>query len=295
MVTEASRPADAPLRGVLMMCFAVLCFATMNTFTKELRASDLPVTEIIWGRYFFHFALILLFFPRRIPTLLNTEDKGLQIARSILVLLATACMFIALGLMPLADAVAITFAGPLLIVVLSAVFLREAVGPRRWTAVIVGFIGMLVIIRPGAGAFQFAALLPVAVAFFYALYQIITRLISHRSDPLNMLTYTALVGALAMSVIVPFDWQTPTVQQWLMLIAAGFLGGLGHYAIIKAYERSEATLVAPFAYTEIIWATSLGWLAFGDFPDLFTFVGTAIIIASGLYVLQRERIRRTAR
>ncbi len=295
MVTEASRPADAPLRGVLMMCFAVLCFATMNTFTKELRASDLPVTEIIWGRYFFHFALILLFFPRRIPTLLNTEDKGLQIARSILVLLATACMFIALGLMPLADAVAITFAGPLLIVVLSAVFLREAVGPRRWTAVIVGFIGMLVIIRPGAGAFQFAALLPVAVAFFYALYQIITRLISHRSDPLNMLTYTALVGALAMSVIVPFDWQAPTVQQWLMLVAAGFLGGLGHYAIIKAYERSEATLVAPFAYTEIIWATSLGWLAFGDFPDLFTFVGTAIIIASGLYVLQRERIRRTAR
>ena len=292
MMTEASRPADAPLRGVLMMCFAVLCFATMNTFTKELRGSDLPVVEIIWGRYFFHFALILLFFPRRIPTLLHTEDKGLQIARSILVLLATACMFVALGLMPLADAVAITFAGPLLIVALSAIFLRETVGPRRWTAVIVGFIGMLVIIRPGAGTFQFAALLPVAVAFFYALYQIITRLISHRSDPLSMLFYTALVGAVAMSAIVPFDWQTPTYQQWLMLIAAGFLGGLGHYAIIKAYERSEAALVAPFAYTEMIWATSLGLLVFGDFPDLFTFAGTAIIVASGLYVLQRERIRR---
>ncbi len=294
MMTEASRPADAPLRGVLMMCFAVLCFATMNTFTKELRGSDLPVVEIIWGRYFFHFALILLFFPRRIPTLLHTEDKGLQIARSILVLLATACMFVALGLMPLADAVAITFAGPLLIVALSAIFLRETVGPRRWTAVIVGFIGMLVIIRPGAGTFQFAALLPVAVAFFYALYQIITRLISHRSDPLSMLFYTALVGAVAMSAIVPFDWQTPTYQQWLMLIAAGFLGGLGHYAIIKAYERSEAALVAPFAYTEMIWATSLGLLVFGDFPDLFTFAGTAIIVASGLYVLQRERIRRVA-
>ncbi len=294
MVTEASRPADAPRRGVLMMCFAVLCFAIMNTFTKELRGSDLPVVEIIWGRYFFHFALILVFFPRRIPTLLHTEDKGLQIARSILVLLATACMFVALGLMPLADAVAITFAGPLLIVAMSAMFLGETVGPRRWTAVIVGFIGMLVIIRPGAGTFQFAALLPVAVAFFYALYQIITRLISHRSDPLSMLFYTALVGALAMSAIVPFDWQTPTVQQWLMLIAAGFLGGLGHYAIIKAYERSEATLVAPFAYTEIIWATSLGLLVFGDFPDLFTFAGTAIIVASGLYVLQRERKRRVA-
>ena len=148
---------------------------------------------------------------------------------------------------------------------------------------------MLVIIRPGAGAFQFAALLPVAVACFYALYQIITRLISHRSDPLSMLFYTALIGALAMSAIVPFDWQTPTVEQWLMLIAAGFLGGLGHYAIIKAYERSEATLVAPFAYTEIFWATSLGLVVFGDFPDLFTFIGTAIIIASGIYLLHRER------
>ena len=113
MVTETSRPVDAPLRGVLMMCFAVLCFAAMNTFTKELRGSDLPVAEIIWGRYFFHFALILVFFPRRIPTLLRTDDIGLQIARSILVLLATACMCIALGLMPLADAVAITCAWPL--------------------------------------------------------------------------------------------------------------------------------------------------------------------------------------
>jgi drug/metabolite transporter (DMT)-like permease len=294
MVTEATRPTDAPLRGVLMMCFAVLCFATMNTFTKELRG-DLPVTGIIWGRYFFHFALILVLFPRRIPTLLNSDDIGLQIARSILVLLATACMFIALGFMPLADAVAITFAGPLLIVALSAIILRERVGPRRWAAVAVGFVGMLVIIRPGAGAFQVAALLPVAVALFYALYQIITRLISHRSDPLSMLFYTALVGALAMTAIVPFDWQTPTLEQWLMLVAVGFFGGLGHYAIIKAYERSEAALVAPFAYTEMVWATSLGFFIFGDFPDLFTFAGTAIIIASGVYVVHRERKTRAAR
>jgi drug/metabolite transporter (DMT)-like permease len=293
MATEATRPTDTPLRGILMMCFAVLCFATMNTFTKELRG-ELPVTGIIWGRYFFHFALILVMFPRRIPTLLDSDDKGLQIARSVLVLLATACMFIALGFMPLADAVAITFAGPLLIVALSAILLRETVGPRRWGAVIVGFIGMLVIIRPGAGAFQVAALLPVAVAFFYAMYQIITRHLSHRSDPLNMLFYTAIVGAVVMSAIVPFDWQTPTGAQWLMLVAIGFLGGLGHYAIIKAYERSETALVAPFAYTEIIWATSLGFIIFGDFPDTLTFVGTAIIVASGVYVLHREHKTRTA-
>ena len=293
MVTEVARPTDAPLRGILMICFAVLCFAIMNTFTKELRG-ELPVTGIIWGRYFFHFALILVLFPRRIPTLLDSDDIGWQIARSILVLLATACMFVAMGFMPLADAVAITFAAPLLIVVLSVIILRERVGPRRWVAVVVGFIGMLVIIRPSAGLFQVAALLPVAVAFFYALYQIITRLISHRSDPLNMLFYTALVGALTMTAIVPFDWQTPTTEQWLMLVAVGFFGGLGHYAIIKAYQRAEAALVAPFAYTEIVWATSFGLFVFGDFPDLFTFIGTAIIIASGVYVVHRERKARAA-
>jgi drug/metabolite transporter (DMT)-like permease len=293
MATAATRPTDAPLRGILMMCFAVLCFATMNTFTKELRG-ELPVTGIIWGRYFFHFALILVMFPRRVPTLLQSDDKALQIARSVLVLLATAAMFIALGFMPLADAIAITFAGPLLIVALSALILREPVGPRRWGAVIVGFIGMLVIIRPGAGAFQLAALLPVSVAFFYAMYQIITRHLSHRSDPLNMLFYTAIVGAVAMTIIVPFDWQTPTLEQWLMLVAVGFLGGLGHYAIIKAYERSETSLVAPFAYTEIIWATMFGFFNDTATTEIYTFAGTAIIVASGVYVLQRERRSRAA-
>ena len=109
-----------------------------------------------------------------------------------------------------------------------------------------------------------------------------------------MLFYTALVGALAMTAIVPFDWQTPTVEQWLMLVAVGFLGGLGHYAIIKAYERSETALVAPFAYTEIVWATALGLFVFGDFPDLRTCVGTAIIVASGVYVLHRERKARAS-
>jgi drug/metabolite transporter (DMT)-like permease len=109
-----------------------------------------------------------------------------------------------------------------------------------------------------------------------------------------MLFHTALIGAVAMTVIVPFDWQTPTTEQWGMLIAVGFFGGLGHYAIIKAYQRSEAALVAPFAYTEMVWATSLGFFIFGDFPDLYTFAGTAIIIASGVYVVHRERRARLA-
>jgi drug/metabolite transporter (DMT)-like permease len=295
MTVKKSRPTDAPIRGVLMMCFAVACFAAMNTFVKELRIAELPLTEIIWGRYFFHTIIVLCLFPKRIPTLLSGSDKGLQIARSILVLLATACMFTAVGFMPLADAVAITFIAPLLITALSVPFLGERVGVRRCIAVFVGFLGMLVIIRPGSGIFQLAAFLPIAVTVFYAVYQIITRLISHRTDPINSVFYTAIVGGVVMSAIVPFFWQTPTLQEWGMLAGAGLLGGLGHWAIILAYQRAEAPLVAPFAYTELVWATILGLTFFGDFPDLWTFIGAAIIAASGIYILHRERVRRSAR
>ena len=295
MTATPSRPADTPIRGVLMMCVAVIFFVIMNTLVKELRAQELPLIEIVWGRYFFHFLLVMLLFPRRIPTLLAGSDKGWQIARSVLVLLATACMFTSVGLMPLADVVAITFIAPLLITALSVPFLGERVGLRRWIAVFVGLAGMLVIVRPGSGLFQVAALLPILVAVFAAAYQIITRLISHRTQPINSVFYTAIVGAIVMSAIVPFFWQTPSPGQWLMLLGAGLMGGLGHWAIILAYQRAEAPLVAPFAYTELIWATILGLTFFGDFPDLWTFVGAAIIAASGIYILRRERVRRNAR
>ncbi|MEH6755211.1 MAG: DMT family transporter [Alphaproteobacteria bacterium] len=278
-----------------MMCFAVACFATMNTFVKELRVQELPLVEIIWGRYFFHFLLVLLIFPRRIPTLLSGSDKGLQILRSVLVLSATACMFTALGFMPLADVIAITFIAPLLITALSVPFLGEHVGIRRWIAVFVGLVGMLVIVRPGGGLFEVAVILPIVVTMLHAAYQIVTRLISHRTDPITSVFYTAVVGAILMSAIVPFFWQTPSLIQWLMLLGAGFMGGLGHWAIILAYQRAEAPLVAPFAYTELIWATIFGLTFFGDFPDLWTFVGAGIIAASGIYILHRERVRRHAR
>ncbi len=292
MTSENSRPADAPYRGILMMCLAVAFFASMNAFVKELRVQEMPVVEIIWGRYFFHTILVLLVFPRRIPTLLSGSDKPLQIVRSILVLLATGCMFTAVGFMPLADAIAITFISPLLITALSVPFLGERVGVRRWIAVAVGFAGMLIILRPGGGLFQPVALLPIGVTVFYAAYQIITRLISHRTDPINSVFYTAIVGGVVMSAIVPFFWQTPTPAQWGMLLAAGVLGGLGHWAIIIAYQRAEAPLVAPFAYTELVWATLLGLAVFGDFPDTWTFAGAAVIAASGIYIVRREQARR---
>lgn len=294
MNVQISRPSDAPFRGILLMCLAMACFVIMNTMIKSMRG-ELPVAELVWGRYFFHALLIMLLFPRRIPTLLDSANKLLQLVRSLMVLLATVLMFTSVGLMPIADVVAITFVAPLLIVVLSVVVLREYVGVRRWAAVIVGFVGVILILRPGGSLFAPVALLPVAIAVTYAVYQIITRLVAQSADPLNTLFYSALVGAVTMSVVVPFDWVTPSALQWAKLVGCGLLGGLGHYAIILAYERAEVSLVAPFAYTELVWATGFGFFVFGDLPDFWTFVGAAIIAASGIYIVHREHVVRQSK
>ena len=293
-VAIPDRPSPAAGRtgkAILLACAAVLAFVIMNTLVKSL-ARDWPMPEIIWGRYFFHFLLVLLLVPRRIPTLLRSRRKGLQVLRSILVLLATLCMFNAVRLMPLADVIAITFTAPLIVTGLSVVMLGEKVGPRRWGAVAVGFLGMLVIVRPGAGVFEWFVLLALGQAFFYALYQILTRLTREDADPLNAVFYTALVGTLITSAALPFWWQPLTPLAWLMLAGAGAFGGLGHYALIRAFATVEVSILAPWAYTEIIWATLFGLVFFGDLPDLWTFAGAGIIAGSGLYILHRERALR---
>jgi len=276
-----------------MMCLAMACFVTMNTMIKSMRG-ELPVVELVWGRYFFHALLILLLFPQRIPTLLDSANKLLQIVRSLMVLLATVLMFTSVGLMPIADVVAISFVAPLLIVVLSVFVLRERVGPRRWCAVVIGFVGVVLILRPGGSLFAPVAFLPLGIALTYGAYQIMTRLVAQAANPLNTLFYSALVGAVTMSFFVPFDWVTPSALQWAKLVGCGLLGGLGHYCVIRAYERAEVSLVAPFAYTELIWATGFGFIVFGDLPDVWTFAGAAIIAASGIYIVHREHVVRQA-
>ena len=283
------RASDAVLRGAALICLAVFAFVIMNGLVRYLGRAGYPVPEIVWARYAFHLVLIMAFFPWRVPTLLASTRKGMQVLRSVLMLGATVCMFFAVRAMPLADAVAIGFITPLLVVGLSVAILKERVGIRRWSAVIAGFVGMLIIIRPGAGALQWAALLPVAMAVFYAFYLIVTRLIRESADPLNALFYTALVGAVAASLVVPFHWRTPTPLDGLLMAGTGLFGAIGHYAVIKAYEIVEVSAVAPFSYTELIWATLVGYLAFGDFPDTWTFAGASIIIGAGLYVIHRER------
>ncbi len=303
--------AERPLIGIALICCAVLCWVTMNT-QVQLLTESLPVPVIIWGRYFFHFALILVLLPWRIPTLLVSERVGLQVLRSILVLGATSCMYTGLAFVPLAELVAITFVGPILITGLSVVILGETVGIRRWAAVIVGFAGVLVILRPGLDAFQPAGLFAVGSALCYAFYQITTRVMRHAATPLTALFYTAMVGAAVMSALLPAMvfagpairaaapvagiipevwWQMPEWWQWGLLVSAGFFGGLGHFAMIRAVSAAPASTVAPFQYTELIWATLFGFAVFGHLPDALTYVGAAIVAGSGLYILHRERVK----
>lgn len=283
---------DHPMQGVILFCSGLFCFVAMNTGVKLMVGTfGYPVIEVVWARYFFHLILIVVLFPRRAPRLLESERKPLQVLRSIFVLCATVSACTALKFLPLADMVSITFLAPLIVTGLSVVVLGETVGWRRWSAVLVGFAGVFIILRPGFGAFHPALLLPLAVAFFYACYQVTTRLIRGAAPPLNSLFYTALVGAVVMTATLPFAFRMPTPGHWAMLVALGFLGGLGHFLVIRAFERAEVSLIAPFAYTELIWATVAGLIVFGDFPDAFTIAGAVVIAGSGIYVLARERKR----
>ena len=289
-MTPGSRAVqDGRIHGIFLFCIGLAVMATMNAVAKHLVA-EFPVPQIIWARYFFHCALMLALFPQRIPTFLVSSRKGLQVLRGLLMLTGTLCIYAALQFLPLAELTAITFTMPLVATVLSVVILREHVGPRRWAAVALGFVGVLIIVRPGSGVFQWPALLPILFACLSALYQITTRMARAAADPLNALFYTAVVGAVLTLPFVLLDWRTPdSLVDWVALAALGALGGSGHLLFIQAFRRAPVSVIAPFGYTELFWAALLGAVVFGDLPDLWTWCGAGVIAASGLYVLQRER------
>ncbi|MFP6749613.1 MAG: DMT family transporter [Alphaproteobacteria bacterium] len=280
------------LVGILLAIGATFLFSVMDLQAKYL-GQTLSVTQIVWARYFTLFVImIVMFWPKRGLGLIRTKHLGLQIIRSLLLLYCTVAFFLAIQYMPLADAVAISFLSPLLVTALSVPLLGEAVGRHRWSAVLFGFLGAMIIVRPGLGVMHWSAWLLVSVSFGYALYQITTRMIAGKDDAVTSLFFTAVIGAGLASLAVPFFWQAPPEpQHWLMLASLGVIGGLGHYALIKAFEYSPVAVLAPLSYTALPWNTAFGYAVFGDLPDLWTLGGAAILIATGVYVLYREGIR----
>lgn len=267
------------------------CFLILDTLAKHL-AGSLPVLEVVWGRYAFHLLFItILMRPRNLKGLFATAHPVLQLIRSVMLLGATMAFFTALKFMPLANATALGFTWPLMVTALSVVILRERVGIWRWGAVLVGFLGAVIIIRPGVEAVTWTALLPLAMACSYSLYQILTRKVGENDGPMTSLFFTAVVGTLVMSCVAPFVWAPTELWMWLEMAALGAIGGFGHFLVIRALQIAPASVLAPFAYTQLVVAVLYSWAFFGDVPDPFMIVGGAIIAGAGMVVIYRERRR----
>jgi drug/metabolite transporter (DMT)-like permease len=276
------------LRGILLIVAAVSTFAVMDTTAKYL-SRTYPVPAVVWARYFVQaiFMLIVLG-PRLKLDLLRTHRPRLQILRGITLALATALFFSALSLMPIAEASAITFVSPLLLTALSVLLLRERVPPVAWVAVAAGFVGVLIIIRPGGAVFSFAAVLPLMTACCFAGYQIMTRQLAGVDSSFTTLFYAALVGTVLTSLVVPFFWHPPeTVLHGLLFLMLGVLGAVGHFVLIRAFHHAPASVLAPFVYSQLVAVLLLGYAVFGEFPDQWSLVGMAIIVASGVFIALR--------
>ncbi|HAM57119.1 MAG TPA: EamA/RhaT family transporter [Candidatus Rokubacteria bacterium] len=293
---RAMAPAHAEtrvLRGIVFIVLATVLFVSMNTGVKLLRPS-LPTLELIWARTLGHLVFVFALFG---PThggwrLLATRKPRTQIARSLLLLTSTSFFFTALGYVPLADATAVSFTAPLVVAALAGPMLAERVGLAHWLAIAAGFVGALIIIRPGAAGANPHLLLVLGSAACYAVYQILTRRMAAYDPPEVSVTYSAIVGTLVLSVAVPFFWRTPDrLSHWLILSAVGLLGGLGHYFVARAFLWGEASILSPFQYAQLIGAAGMGYLAFGDVPSGWTWGGAAVITASGLYIAWQESQR----
>lgn len=276
-------------RGIALILATTACFSTLDSISKYTNRY-LPVNEIIWGRYVFHgIALSLLVGPRLKFDLVRTAHPGMQVFRGLLLMGASACFITSLLYLPLAEASALSFISPLVLTALSVPLLGDKVRSTQWIAVATGFVGVLVIVRPGGSLFSVATLLPMGSAFFYALFQIITRKYAGRDSAYTTHFWTALVCTVLSSCTLAFSWKTPDLWEWIALIALGIVGGGGHYLLIRAYENAPPSTLAPFSYAQLIWSTGLGWLVFNHIPDGGTMAGMAIIVSAGLFAVWMQR------
>jgi drug/metabolite transporter (DMT)-like permease len=281
------------LLGILCMCSAHTIFPLLNTAVQYL-TDEYPIIQLVWARYVGHLVYILaVLIPTRGLRFVRTTRPRIQLVRSFLLVAATAFYFSALIHIPLATAAVINFTGPMIMVALSIFLLGETVGVRRWAAVIMGFVGALIILRPGLGGLHWAGFLVLGCAACNSLYQILTRSLAGHDSAETSIFYTALLPSVVLTLLLPFDFRIPSNGfDWFLFSVLGLIGGLGHYLVIKAYENAEASIISPLNYVQLVGATALGYFVFGDFPDGWTWLGAAIIVASGLYIMHREAIRR---
>ncbi len=289
----AIKPAapDA-MKGIGLMCVALALFSCLDTTAKYMGTTDLPVSQVVWLRFASQFLMIVFIAGVvAIPRLLSTQRFGHQVTRSCLMLGSTFLNFLALRSLRLDQTQTVYFLAPFVVALLSGPFLGEWVGWRRMVAILVGFSGILVVVRPGLTAFEPALLLAFGSMLCYAAFMLLTRYLSAHDAPEVTLFYSLLAGTFIMGPIAFIDWTWPKdALTWTLLISMGFWGGLGHYIFIIAYRYAPASTLAPFIYLGLITHTAGGWLVFGQVPDEWTLAGASIVIASGVYLLHRERV-----
>ena len=280
-------------RGILWMLATMACFIALDAIIK-LGLEHHSLVEVTWGRFFFATVFAALWCGRDLPTLARSQVPVQQTVRSVFLMLTTGLFNAGIKFVPLATATTIMFLSPIITTVLSVFILKEHVGIRRWAGVAMGFAGATIVVQPWtafSGTFNIGVLFLPAAAVTNASYQIATRSV-RADDPRTSLLLTAAFGAAISSLILPWFWQWPNVYGWTLLIASGAAGALGHYCIIKAFSHAPASVVAPFSYSSLIWATLLGYVIWGDLATSYTFwTGAALIIASGLYIFWRERVK----
>ena len=279
------------MKAIFYNLLAWVILPVMDGLAKYLSV-DLPVLQIVWARYFFTVVItlsfIIIFFRKQ---LVWTSKPKLQLFRGLILLCANILFFYAISIISLAKALTLAFVAPLIVTALSPFILGEIVGYRRWLAVIIGFIGSLIVIRPGLIEFNLATLAALGTGFFYGIYFIITRKLHTADSPLLTLLITGVVGAIILSAYMPFSWIEPNPNQWLFMFCIGLCASVGHFFLILSLKYADASKLAPFSYFEIVTNVIIGYYFFSDFPDIWTWVGLLIIINSGIYISIRERSR----
>jgi len=285
--------SDRPLHGIVLSGVACAVFAVADVTSKYLSTS-LPIIEIQWIRYVLFLAMAATLAARTPGRLVRPRNPVSQIIRGLCVTASSVLFVYGIREMTMAQATTISFLSPLLITVLSIPLLGEIVGIRRWVAVLAGLIGTLIIVRPGMAGFQPAALFGVASSSCWALALIITRKIARSDAPQTTILWSALIGTVVLTVLLPFEARWPTGWQFTLCLILGVLSSAGQWMVVLAHRLAPASLLAPISYTQLPWVTIGGYLVFDNLPDRWTLVGAAIIIASGLYTAHRERVRARA-
>lgn len=290
---KAPARADRPFKGIALVLASTIFLGASDVTAKYLSAT-LPSVEIAWIR-FLVFAMIMT--PAMMPGsplfAMRTSRPGLHLLRGA-ALLGSSLFFISgLRYLPIAEASATGFVAPLFVTALSIVFLGEKVGMRRWIATAVGLIGVLIILRPGTGAFHPAAFFPLVSALAWACTLIMTRMMSGTERAITTMTYSSIAGLVILSALVPFVWVTPTWHDIAFGVLIGVASTAGQWIVVLAFRYADASVLAPFSYTQLLWVSFLGFMVFGEVPDAYTVTGAAFIVASGLYTAHRERVRRS--